>query len=362
MSSAETLIPTATTISAEWLTERLRASVDPGATVTDFSAHNIGTGQVGQCLRIELELAGAQPDTPTRLIAKLPSSDPTSSATGVALRNYYREVMFYREIAPRLSIRLPHCYHADIDGEGPAFILLLEDLAPAQPGNQLEGCRPEIAEAAALELVGLHAPSWCDESLKGYDYLHAEPSPEAPQVGDMYRQLLPGFIDRYGPSLAADERRIIEAVAEAAEPPLFRPLSTPFSLEHVDYRLDNMMIDERTGTPRLTVLDWQSIRVGKPLNDVAYFIGAGMLPEVRRPVEEGIVRRYYDALCSAGVSNFEWADCWQRYREGTFAGFGITVIASMIVVQTERGDAMFTAMAQRHARHALDLGADAFLT
>ena len=33
----------------------------------------------------------------------------------------------------------------------------------------------------------------------------------------------------------------------------------------------------------------------------------------------------------------------------------------MIVQQTERGDAMFTVMAQRHSRHALDLGAEEFL-
>jgi hypothetical protein len=39
----------------------------------------------------------------------------------------------------------------------------------------------------------------------------------------------------------------------------------------------------------------------------------------------------------------------------------VTVIASMIVQQTERGDEMFIAMATRHARHALDVGADEFL-
>lgn len=32
-----------------------------------------------------------------------------------------------------------------------------------------------------------------------------------------------------------------------------------------------------------------------------------------------------------------------------------------LVQQTERGDAMFVAMARRHARHALDLGSAEFL-
>ena len=39
----------------------------------------------------------------------------------------------------------------------------------------------------------------------------------------------------------------------------------------------------------------------------------------------------------------------------------VTVIASMLVQQTERGDEMFTAMARRHSRHALDLGSAEFL-
>jgi len=39
----------------------------------------------------------------------------------------------------------------------------------------------------------------------------------------------------------------------------------------------------------------------------------------------------------------------------------VTVIASMLVQETERGNQMFTVMAQRHSRHALDLGAAEFL-
>ncbi len=39
----------------------------------------------------------------------------------------------------------------------------------------------------------------------------------------------------------------------------------------------------------------------------------------------------------------------------------MAVVASMIVQQTERGDAMFTAMAARHSRHAIDIGAAEFL-
>jgi hypothetical protein len=97
------------------------------------------------------------------------------------------------------------------------------------------------------------------------------------------------------------------------------------------------------------------------LSDVAYFLGAGMLPEARRPVEGAIVEAYHAALRGAGVTGYEWDDCWNDYRRGTFAGFAVTVVASMLVQQTARGDEMFTVMARRHSRHALDLGAGEFL-
>jgi aminoglycoside phosphotransferase (APT) family kinase protein len=128
----------------------------------------------------------------------------------------------------------------------------------------------------------------------------------------------------------------------------------------VDYRLDNMLVDARTSPPLVTVVDWQSVKVGKPLNDVAYFLGAGLVPETRRHFERDIVRAYRDALAKAGI-DLEWDRCWDEYRRGTFAGFGVTVIASMIVQQTERGDRMFVTMARRHSQHAIDMGGEEFL-
>ena len=97
------------------------------------------------------------------------------------------------------------------------------------------------------------------------------------------------------------------------------------------------------------------------MNDVAYFMGAGLLPETRREVEVDILRDYHAALQQAGVEDYDWEQCWTDYRKGSFSGFGVTVIASMIVERTERGDEMFTTMARRYARHAIDLGADEFL-
>jgi aminoglycoside phosphotransferase (APT) family kinase protein len=353
-------IPTPESVTPAFLTELLRASGHPGVLVDRFSAEPVGTGQIGRCVRFRLELAGDGSGVPRSLVGKFPSLDALSRQTGVQLRNYAREIYFYRELAARVPISKPRCYYAEIAGDGPEFALILEDLAPARQGDQLAGASPEVARAAVVELAQLHGPTWCDDSLRGRDLI-AEPSPErAAQGRELYAQMLPAFLARFAERLAPEEREIIAAVANSHGPPHAYP-ARPFALVHIDYRLDNLLIDAGVSPPRVSVVDWQSLVLGSPLSDVAYFLGASLLPEVRRPIERELVRAYHDALLTGGVRDYAFEQCWSDYRRGAFAGFAVTVVASVIVQETARGNDMFTVMARRHARHALDLGSAEFL-
>ncbi|MEM8925806.1 MAG: aminoglycoside phosphotransferase family protein [Actinomycetota bacterium] len=356
-------IPQPSEVDEAFLTAVLR-SAGHDVTVDAVDAGPVGTGQVGQCIRYRMSLSGDTDGCPSSLVGKFASDDERSRSTGVALRSYLKEVRFYQQLAERVSIPLPRCYHSAIDGEGPDFVLILEDLAPAEQGDQLDGCTVTEAEAAVAALVGLHAPTWDDPSLVGIDWLGGRPSTggdrAAPsEVAPLYGQLMGSFFDRFGDRLEADERQIIEQVASSSGPPWYH--DGPTSLIHVDYRLDNLLFDHRRHPPAVTAVDWQSVTVGNPLSDVAYFIGAGLLPEVRRPAEKELVWAYHRDLVAAGVDGYGWEGCWDDYRRGSFHGFAITVIAATIVVETERGNDMFTAMARRHARHAIDLGAAEFL-
>ena len=355
-------IPNEQTIDADWFNQCFQA-IGIDAEVRDFTAQRVGTGQIGKCIRYTFDYVAASADAPSSLVGKFPSDDPSSRATGVALQNFLKEVRFYQQLQTRLSIRTPRCYFAEIEGEGPEFFLLLEDLAPAQQGDQLRGCDAQAAAAALSQLVGLHGPSWCDSSLADLTWLYNREGRPATATRDLYRAQLPGFVDRYGAELAGDECRIIQQLGENDDSPLVADgLPDVFSLIHVDYRLDNLLFTSNDAGIDVAAVDWQSITLGSPLSDVAYFIGAGLTSADRAPVEEQLVRGYFDALCASGVTDFQWPECWQAYRYGAFAGFAVTVVASMIVERTERGDRMFTTMAQRHARHALDLHADEFLS
>ncbi len=348
-------------VTAEWLTGRLRAAGYTDAEVVAFQHQPIGTGQMGKSLRFTLEHRRPGPGLPATIVGKFPSDDLLSRMTGTTTSNYAREVGFYRQLQPRLTIPTPACYYAAIN-QTHDFVILLEDMAPAQQGDQLGGCDSETARVAILNLVGLHRPTWCDSSLKDADWLISrDPLETQALVRQFYQSLVSGFMDRIGVELSSLHRELFERVALAPEFPIAPPPSEVFSVVHLDYRLDNLLVDDRQAPPRIAAVDWQTVSLGHPLTDVSYFLGASLLPEHRRTVEEEMVRAYHHAVCDAGIEGLDWSQCWEAYRRGSFHGLGITVLASMLVQRTERGDELMAAMARRHAAHALDLGAHEFL-
>jgi len=341
-------------ITPAWLTDALADRLD-GGRVASVEAAPVGTGQMCDSLRLALTYDGAPPGLPPSMVAKLPAADPTSRATAVSLRSYEKEVRFYQELAGHLPISTPGVFHAAIDPATASFVLLLEDLAPARAGDQLAGCAPEVVASALDELVRLHAPRWDDPTLAELEWLHGDPEANRAFLAMLLPGLWAGFQERYAAHLDAHVTAVGGALFGHLDPYLAAP-DAPTTITHGDYRLDNLLLDPDDGHVR-GVVDWQTCAVGPALQDVAYVMGAGLLPEDRRPVEEGLVRRYHDGLRAAGVDGYGWEACWQDHRRGTFAGLVMAVAASMLVERTDRGDQMFLAMASRHAQHAIDLDA-----
>ena len=112
---------------------------------------------------------------------------------------------------------------------------------------------------------------------------------------------------------------------------------------------------------RLTVVDWQTAGVGCGASDVAYFLGAGLLPDVRRAHERDLLREYHDELLGYGVHDYPYERLWHDYTWYSYAGYVMAIVASMLVVQTPRGDDMFMTMASRHGQHIIDLEAERLL-
>jgi hypothetical protein len=335
-------------ITAGWISEVL------GGDVGSISTARIGDGLVGLNLRVGLR--DHAPGLPDSVVLKLPSLDETSRATGVALRNYEREVKFYTQLAATLDIRVPHCHHGEWDAASGDFVLVLEDMAPAEPGDQLTGCSIEHAEVAVAELARLHGPRWDDPTLHTVDWLGRRTGPgDTAQLTGLWQLLFPGFLATYRRYLTDDAAELVEWFGGHLAT-WVDERTGPMAVTHGDYRLDNLLFGTAAGGPPVTAVDWQSPGHGPPIADVAYFCGAGLLPPERAVHERDLLERYRAGLAEYGVDvDDEWI--WEQYRRDSFAGVIMAVIASQVVGASDRSEAMFAAMATRHLQHALDLDA-----
>jgi hypothetical protein len=286
----------------------------------------------------------------------VPSSQEVSRVTGFATRTYELEAAFYNELAATVWVNRPLCYLAHYDLEEQRYVVLLEDMSPAQAGDQVSGCSPEDAASVMPELAALHAPRWGDPELLGVTWLD-RPTPESMQnAAELIPTLFAGFVDRYRARLDSEVLALSERLM-ASLPTYLTNRPGPWTVVHGDFRLDNLLF----GRPRVAVLDWQTVKIGPALSDVSYFVGSALLPEGRRDHEVELVRAYHGHLAAAGV-DLAWGDCWEAYRRYSFDGLVMAIAASMLVAQNQRTDDMFMAMVDRHSRQALDLGAEEFLT
>jgi hypothetical protein len=103
----------------------------------------------------------------------------------------------------------------------------------------------------------------------------------------------------------------------------------------------------------VVIVDWQTTGVGQGTGDIAYYMGTALDPATRRDCEADMLTLYAGSLASHGVSTNR-SDLWEGYHHAAFGGFLMGVTASIVVEQTDRGDAMFLTMCERSAAMVSD--------
>ncbi len=343
-------------LDAAWMGEALEsAGVADGATVTDLEFDGfIGTGQMSRNARYRL--TWDDPDgRPATVVGKFPSSDANTRQSSFDSGAYHHEFAFYAQLAATVDITTPRCWVARFDADDPDFVLIMEDLADSRQGDQFTEPDDEVSARAIEQAAALHGPRWGDPTLAD------EPALRSPfgDRGELLRHYFTAASDvcltRLGHGLEDDVQQLIRD---------FIPLvgawaqgtGTPTTPVHGDFRPDNFLIGQTPEAVPFAVVDWQTLALGLGVADVAYFIGGAFEPARRAAIEDDLLARYRDELGRYGP-RYDPADCWRDYVWGTLHGVVIAVCATMMADQTERGDAMLTLMARRHARHAIDLGA-----
>ncbi len=339
-------------IDAAWLTRALAGSIG-AARVVDFERTPVGNGLVADSFRFALAYDRDVPGAPASVVGKFPSHDPTSRRSGSDHLLYLRETAFYREMAATVAIHTPRAHCVRHDPATDDFVLILADLAPARQGDQLAGCSLADATVAMAEAAALHAPRWGDPALPGLDWLALRPQALGAMVDAALPMIITVFKQRFAALLEPAFVAMIERLP-AALIAMRGERSAPITVQHADFRLDNMMFDVNGGARPMAMLDWQTVCAGPGLTDVAYFLSAALDPEVRRAEEAALVRFYHDELRRRGVADYDWEACWRDYRRFTLHGILMGVFSALSVERTDRADALFLKMTRGACQQAAD--------
>lgn len=320
----------------------------PVGSLTRFGFESVGTGQVCDSYRFSCQWT--QAGLPSTFIAKCPSADEASRAAAALFHLYSTEVGWYKDVASHTQVRRPLAYQANIAEDGSAFVLMLEDMAPAVQGDQLAGATVHQVRAALNEAAALHAWRPAVGDFTQFEWLNHGGSNREVLLSTL-PAIYPQFRDRFANLLSAD---ILDLGGE-----LMGRLDRYFDLEqaesclqHSDLRIDNILFEQ--DSDRAVVVDWQTLAIGTSAGDVAYLLGTSFADgQDRRDCEHKLLDAYLDRRAQLGQAP-DRAAFMSDIRRYAFAGFIMAIIASYQVARTERGDRMFAAMAARPAQMALD--------
>jgi aminoglycoside phosphotransferase (APT) family kinase protein len=190
--------------------------------------------------------------------------------------------------------------------------------------------------------------------------LHRNSTDSVELTSQLLQGVYPAFCQRF-------EGRIDSEVVKVGQqfvnqfPTYFAAQPKPNTVVHRDFRLDNLLFGEWEGKRGVAILDWQTACDGVAISDLSYFVGSALLPSVRGENERAVVNQYVLVLNAYGIE-LSKEEAWRQYRLFSFGGFVMAIVASMLVQQTERGDEMFMAMANRHGQQILQLDASSFLS
>jgi hypothetical protein len=352
-------------ITPEWLTDALRAggAID-AASVTSFDAQTIGAGAgfLGVLARLDLRYDRDERNAPRSLIAKMPTLDLGGREIGNLFRFYEREVRFYEQVAERVEMRVPRAYYRDVIPETGDFVLLLEDMAPACVGDQVNGCTPEQARLAIHDLAQFQAGWWTHADLEKLDWMPFINDPVNQSAEQSYQQAWPAFVEFLGDKLPADSRRVGDRLGSNVIAILNEMSDRPQTIVHGDYRLDNLFFASENGGPPLAVVDWQIANRGIGTFDVGYFLSGNIDVKLRSSCEMDFLKLYHDTLLAGGVKGYSWDDCLRDYRSSVlFCLVYVVISIGTIDPANDRGLALMHAWFDRVSNAIRDLRADELL-
>jgi hypothetical protein len=300
-------------------------------------------------VRVYLDYDVPDRDAPATIIVKLSTTDQDILPIIARYGLYEREVRFYQEVANQIKMRTPQCYCSMLDEAGEQFVLLLEDMAPARVGDQVAGCSPAEAELAIIALAKLHAAYWGSPLLQEMAWAPTVDGPEQMNQETYQQHFLPRYLEKWesqaSPQIVAvgeGHGKLIPLIAKQMRGQCAK------TLVHGDYRLDNLFFNQASVETPFAVVDWQMVKQGSGLCDVAYFLSGNLEVGLRRQAETKLLTLYHQTLLGQGVRNYPFEQCLADYRLSLFCVVNTNIeVGATLNITTERAADLWRVIVER---------------
>jgi len=358
------------------------------AQVWTGSEHQVGQGRVAQC-RVEPlaadSAAGCVGETarvwvtrdngtaPFSVVVKFPPASFFFRHKTRAVGLQAAEAGFYAALCPGVSQPLPqlgssaaaageHTRAADSPGGGrlvlrcpqplavfwdwmdDSGLLILEDMAPLRPGNQLRLLDDRLVVRSVLQRYAwFHGRFWADTELglrdqvpwlRWYGWMSVFAHPAVCPVlwprALAAMQADAGLRDLFSPAVLGVLRRVPAALRRALEWLRTRPCA----VVHGDARLENMFFAQDASD--FGVCDWQLVQRASPMFDVAYFLCLNVDSSVLVSLDDDreLVAGYCGGLWGSAPAARSWVlqEALLDYR------VNVLLVAVMVVVSMNPSD------------------------
>jgi len=295
--------------------------------ITVNSTHIISV-DIGTTTRIKAAVEHDGPGSlPKRWFIKLPSLSWQARFITALPRLLPTEVRFYQEIAQSVPIVIPDCLAAQSQF-GLGSTLVLSDVEAKGAALDKLSLSFEQASQVIVQLAHFHAHFWNNTLTKTkYHWLAGQ----VRGLEDYLGSALAFPLMRRGLQLAQQEipvhmcKPALHYARHRRQAMQFLNQS-PQTLVHHDCHPGNLFwLQDKPG-----FLDWQLIRVGEGISDVAYFLATALDPISRRAHEKLLIKIYQDTLANQGVTGFDSDSMIERYRAHLVYPFEAMVVTLAI--------------------------------
>lgn len=304
--------------------------VDQHVERVNVFAVNLRSIDIGTSTRLRIDVEhDAGPRIPRRWFVKTPSLAFKPRLITTLPRFLHKEVSFYRSLSAQMPVRLPSVLAAE-SFLGRGSTLVLGDLTESnfKPGMAGEALSAEQAGQVVENLAKLHSRYQNDGKLllaqhwlQGFSYdieNHMGSLLAVPLMKQGLRtagELIAGKLHSSALTYAANRKHIKRVLAAG-----------PQTLVHYDCHPGNLFWNG--SEPGF--LDWQLVRMGEGIGDVAYFLATALQPEIRRHHEQQLIARYAAHLSTNGLRDVDEQTLFRRYRKHLVYPFEAMVITLAI--------------------------------